>query len=179
MRKQFLLLTAVFMALAVASYAQSTSSSSSQSSNLDTSLQSGSSASSQASSSSQGFSDQGSAANQGSASARSNELRGCIIRQETDYFIQPVNGSRVRLNGESEDLSQYVGKNVDVHGRWNPYNNNNENNHQSTTQPSGAPITGAVATGKGETDQLFLVTRVDKIADTCPTGTQGNTSNPQ
>jgi len=169
MRKQFLLLTAVFMALAVASYAQSTRSSSSQSSNPDTSMQSGSSASSQASSSSQSSSVQTSVT----------DLKGCIIRQETDYFIQPVNGSRVRLNGGSEDLSQYVGKNVDVHGRWNPYNNNNENNHQSTTQPSGAPITGAVATGKGETDQLFLVTRVDKIADTCPTGTQGNTSNPQ
>src|SRR5579864_4318673 len=103
MRKQFLLLTAVFMALAVASYAQSTSSSSSQSSNPDTSIQSGSSATSQASSSSQGSSDQGSAANQGSASARSNELRGCIIRQRSDYFIQPVNGSRVRLNGGSEE----------------------------------------------------------------------------
>ncbi len=169
MRKQFLVLTATLMALAVASYAQSTRSSSSQSSNPDTSMQSGSSASSQASSSSQSSSVQTSVT----------DLKGCIIRQETDYFIQPVNGSRVRLNGGSEDLSQYVGKNVDVHGRWNPYNNNNENNHQSTTQPSGAPITGAVATGKGETDQLFLVTRVDKIADTCPTGTQGNTSNPQ
>jgi hypothetical protein len=168
MRKQFLVLTATFLALALASYAQS-SSSSSQSSNPDTSMQSGSSASSQASSSSQGSSVQTSVT----------DLKGCIIRQETDYFIQPVNGSRVRLNGGSEDLSQYVGKNVDVHGRWNPYNNNNENNHQSTTQPSGAPITGAASTGKSETDQLFLVTRVDKIADTCPTGTQGNTSNPQ
>ena len=173
MRKQFLFLTAMFVVLAVASYAQSTSSSSSQSSNPDTSMQSGSSAGTNASSSSQSASDQSS-----SVSSRSTNLRGCIIRQETDYFIQPVKGSRVRLNGGSEDLSQYVGKNVDVHGRWNPYNNNNENNHQATTQPSGAPITGAASTGEG-TGQLFLVTRVDKIADTCPTGTPGNTSNPQ
>lgn len=181
MRKQFLLLTAMFLALTVASYAQSTSSSSSQSSSPDTSMQSGSSATSQAGSSSQGASDQGSsAANQGS-SAQSNDLRGCIVRQETDYFIQPVNGSRVRLNGGSEDLSQYVGKDVDVHGHWNPYNNNNENDHQATTQPSGAPITGPVGTGekKDQNGQIFLVTRVDKIADTCATGTPGNTSNPQ
>lgn len=172
MRKQFLFVTAMFLALAVASYGQS-SSSSSQSSNPDTSMQSGGSASSQASSSSQGSSEQSS-----STSAQIVDLRGCVIRQETDYFIQPVNGSRVRLKGGSEDLSQYVGKNVDVHGRWNPYNNNNENNHQATTQPSGAPITGEASTGEGN-GQLFLVTRVDKIADTCPTGTPGNTSNPQ
>ncbi|HZU42009.1 MAG TPA: hypothetical protein VE994_05000 [Terriglobales bacterium] len=170
MRKQFLFVTAMFLVLAVASYGQSTSSSS-QSSNPDNSVQSGSSASSNASSSSQGSSVQTSVT----------DLKGCIIRQETDYFIQPVNGSRVRLNGGSQDLSEYVGKNVDVHGRWNPYNNNNENNHQATTQPSGAPITGPVATGekKGENGQVFLVTQVDKISDTCPMGTPGNTSNPQ
>ena len=170
MRKQFLFVTAMFVALAVASYGQS-SSSSSQSSNPDTSTQSGSSASGQASSSGQSTTVQSSVT----------DLKGCIIRQETDYFIQPVNGSRVRLNGGSEDLSQYVGKDVDVHGHWNPYNNNNENDHQATTQPSGAPITGPVATGekKDQNGQAFLVTQVNKIADTCPTGTPGNTSNPQ
>jgi len=168
MRKQLLFVTTMFLALTMASYGQS-SSSASQSSNPDTSMQSGSSASSNASTSSQGSSVQTSVT----------DLKGCIIRQETDYFIQPVSGSRVRLNGGSEDLSKYVGKNVDIHGRWNPYNNNNENNHQATTQPSGAPITGEAGTGKGDEGQLFLVTQVNKISDTCPTGTPGNTSNPQ
>jgi len=168
MRKQLLFVTTMFLALTMASYGQS-SSSSSQSSNPDTSMQSGSSASSNAGTSSQGSSVQTSVT----------DLKGCIIRQETDYFIQPVSGSRVRLNGGSEDLSKYVGKNVDIHGRWNPYNNNNENNHQATTQPSGAPITGEAGTGKGDEGQLFLVTQVNKISDTCPTGTPGNTSNPQ
>jgi len=168
MRKQFLFVTTMFLALTMTSYGQS-SSSASQSSNPDTSMQSGSSASSNASTSSQGSSVQTSVT----------DLKGCIIRQETDYFIQPVSGSRVRLNGGSEDLSKYVGKNVDIHGRWNPYNNNNENNHQATTQPSGAPITGEAGTGKGDEGQLFLVTQVNKISDTCPMGTPGNTSNPQ
>ena len=168
MRKQLLFVTTMFLALTMASYGQS-SSSSSQSSNPDSSMQSGSSASSNAGTSSQGSSVQTSVT----------DLKGCIIRQETDYFIQPVSGSRVRLNGGSEDLSKYVGKNVDIHGRWNPYNNNNENNHQATTQPSGAPITGEAGTGKGDEGQLFLVTQVNKISDTCPTGTPGNTSNPQ
>ncbi len=147
---------------------QSAASSSSQSGNQDNSMQSGSSGNA-------GQADQGSSANQG------NNLEGCVVRQETEYFIQPVSGSRIALNGGSQDLSQYVGKDVRVHGRWNPYRNNNADDHQATTQPSGAPITGSASTGEGSNNgqQLFLVTRVDKISDTCPTGTPGNTSNPQ
>lgn len=119
-------------------------------------------------------------ADQTSSATQANTLEGCVVRQETEYFIQPVSGSRVQVNGGSEDLSQYVGKDVRLHGRWNPYRNNNANDHQATTQPSGAPITGAVSTDKGDdNNQYFLVTRVDKISDTCPTGTPGNTSNPQ
>jgi len=166
MRKRAVLVISMFLALTVASYAQSSSSSASQSSNPDTSIQTGTSASNSGN------------ASQTSSSATAKDLEGCIIRQESDYFVQPVNSGRVRLKGGDQDLSKYVGQDVRISGRWNPYDQNNENSAQATTQPSGAPITGPIATGD-KTGQLFLVTRVEKMSDTCPVNTKGNTSNPQ
>ena len=166
MRKNILLVITMLLALAAASYAQSSSSSSSQSSNPDTSMQTGSSASSTGDTT------------HSSASATAKDLEGCVIRQESDYFVQPVKGAKVRLKGGDQDLSKYVGEDVRISGRWNPYDQNNENSAQASTQPSGAPITGPVATGE-KTGQLFVVTQVEKISDTCPVNTKGNTSNPQ
>lgn len=113
-----------------------------------------------------------SAASSGSASA-GESMEGCVVKQETDYFIQPVNGNRLHLNAQSTDLSSYVGQDVRVHGKhWNPNNQNNENNSQASSQPSGAPVSGAVATGKG---QDFLVDRVDVISTNCPpSGSSGS-----
>jgi hypothetical protein len=166
MRKNILLVMTVLLALGAASYAQSSSSSSSQSSNPDTSMRTGSSASSTGDTT------------QTASKAEAKDLEGCIIRQETDYFVQPVNGARVHLKGGDQDLSKYVGQDVRISGRWNPYDQNNENSAQASTQPSGAPITGPVATGE-KSGQLFVVTRVEKVSDTCPVNTKGNTSNPQ
>ena len=42
-------------------------------------------------------------------------LEGCIVREQTDYFIQPKTGDRERLTG-SQDLSSHVGHQVKVHG---------------------------------------------------------------
>jgi hypothetical protein len=169
MQKTILLWTAMFLVLAVAAYAQS-SSSSSQSGSSDQSMQSGSSATTHSSD-----------ASKQTSTHRTNNLEGCVVRQETDYFIQPVKGARVHLNGSNQDLSKYVGQEVRISGRYNPYDQNNENSAQATTQPSGAPITGPVGTGKAtdQTDQVFVVTRVDKVSDTCPVNTPGNSSNPQ
>jgi len=166
MRKDFLFVIAIFVAVAVASYAQS-SSNPSQSSSSGSSMQSGSSATSHS--------------RKHRSTDQANNLEGCVVRQETDYFIQPVRGARVHLNGGNQDLSKYVGQEVRISGRYNPYDQNNENSAQATTQPSGAPVTGSVGTGKAtdKTDQVFLVTRVDKVSDTCPTTTPGNTTNPQ
>ena len=110
-----------------------------------------------------------------SASAADESLEGCVVKQETDYFIQPVSGSRVHLNAKNQHLSGYVGQDVRVHGRhWDPNAQNNENSSQASSQPSGAPVTGAVSTGKG---QDFLVDRVDVVSATCPAN--GSASNPQ
>ena len=108
-----------------------------------------------------------------SVSANDENLEGCVVKQETDYFIQPISGSRVHLNAKNQDLSGYVGQDIRVHGKhWDPNSQNNENSSQASSQPSGAPVSGAVATGKG---QDFLVERVDVVSSTCPAnGSAGN-----
>jgi len=97
-------------------------------------------------------------------------MEGCLVKEQTDYFIQPVSGSRMRLRADNQDLSGYVGQDVRVHGRhWNPNAQNNENSSQASSQPSGAPVTGAVATNKGnEAGEQFEVSRVDVVSATCP-----------
>ena len=105
-----------------------------------------------------------------SASTQDQTMEGCLVKEQTDYFIQPVSGSRMRLRADNQDLSGYVGQDVRVHGRhWNPNAQNNENSSQASSQPSGAPVTGAVATNKGnEAGEQFEVSRVDVVSATCP-----------
>jgi hypothetical protein len=50
-----------------------------------------------------------------SNSAGEKTLEGCIVKEQTDYFIQPRDGDRERLTG-SQDLSSHVGHQVKVHG---------------------------------------------------------------
>lgn len=45
-----------------------------------------------------------------------NSLEGCVVKVERDYYIEPVNGQRVKLSG-NQDFSQEVGHNVRVEGR--------------------------------------------------------------
>ena len=113
-------------------------------------------------------SSQNSASN--SASGQEESMEGCLVKEQTDYFIQPVSGERMRLRADNQDLSGYVGQDVRIHGRhWNPNAQNNENSSQASSQPSGAPVTGAVATSKGnEAGEQFEVSKVDVVSATCP-----------
>jgi hypothetical protein len=105
-----------------------------------------------------------------SASGQDELMEGCLVKEQTDYFIQPVSGERMRLRADNQDLSGYVGQDVRVHGRhWNPNAQNNENSSQASSQPSGAPVTGAVATNKGnEAGEQIEVSKVDVVSATCP-----------
>jgi hypothetical protein len=113
-------------------------------------------------------SSQNSASN--SASGQDELMEGCLVKEQTDYFIQPVSGERMRLRADNQDLSGYVGQDVRIHGRhWNPNAQNNENSSQASSQPSGAPVTGAVATNKGnEAGEQIEVSKVDVVSATCP-----------
>jgi hypothetical protein len=110
-----------------------------------------------------------------SASGQEETMEGCLVKEQTDYFVQPVSGSRMRLRADNQDLSGYVGQDVRIHGRhWNPNAQNNENSSQASSQPSGAPVTGAVATNKGnQAGEQFEVSKVDVVSATCPTNGAG------
>jgi hypothetical protein len=96
-------------------------------------------------------------------------MEGCVVKEQTDYFIQPVSGSRMRLRADNQDLSGYVGQDVRIHGRhWNPNAQNNENSSQASSQPSGAPVTGAVATNQGSDTDQFEVSKVEVVSTNCP-----------
>ncbi|MGZ4788158.1 MAG: hypothetical protein ACXVZX_06535 [Terriglobales bacterium] len=72
------------------------------------------------------------ASNNGSATA----LEGCVVKDKTDYFIQPASGERERLTG-SQDLSSSVGKHVRVEG-----------SEQNSTASATGPNTGSTASNQ-------------------------------
>ncbi|HVZ16176.1 MAG TPA: hypothetical protein VG897_03610 [Terriglobales bacterium] len=60
----------------------------------------------------------GRAANDGGQASSTNgqqTLEGCIVQENTDYFLQPATGDRERLTG-SQDLASQVGKHVRLQG---------------------------------------------------------------
>jgi hypothetical protein len=179
-RTLFLLFVVVLFAMfAVAQTSSSTSSSTttnpstSSSSTMSTPQSDTTSSSSQTSTPSsnpQSTSPSGSAESQSSAGTSGNSLDGCIVKEGTEYFIQPTNGSpRVKLN-TSEDLSAHVGHHVKVEGTPSTGSSNASNMGSSSTGTTGSSNMGASSqgssSGMGET---FNVTRVDMISTTCPT----------
>ena len=129
-------------------------------------------------------------------------MEGCIVRHETDYFLQPETGQPVKLNS-SQDLSQHVGHRVRVEGTVNQagsstaasntgantsgtYGNpgtSSATNSASSTAGSSADQTskqGQSASSSSATGQTqeMLVTKVDMISETCPSGMQNQSAQP-
>lgn len=76
---------------------------------------------------------------QQSTSGQEQTLQGCVTRQETDYFITPVNGTPVRLRG-NQDLSSAENRNATVTGR---YENGSASSTAEGTSKAGEPATAA------------------------------------
>lgn len=64
---------------------------------------------------------------------------GCIVKEKTDYFIQPASGERERLSG-SQDLASHVGHHVRVEGTEQSAMASN-----SGSNPSGSSDTNTTA----------------------------------
>lgn len=96
-------------------------------------------------------------------------LEGCVIRQQTDYFLQPDNGQPVKLNS-SQDLRQHVGHRVRVHGTVK--------NASSSNNGNGASSSSADQSGKAAGTQYgeITVTKVDTISETCPAAMQNQSA---
>ena len=103
-----LLLLAVLL-FAVAGSAQTAGSSSGSS---QSSAQTGSSSGTSGSMASQA----GSQTSSGSDTEQM--MEGCIIREQQDYYLEPINGQEVHLNGP--DVAQHVNHHVRIHGNEQP-----------------------------------------------------------
>lgn len=126
-------------------------------------------------------SSQASSSSTASNSGQQASVEGCIVRQQTDYFLQPENGSPIKLNS-TEDLSKHVGHHVRVEGSENSMGSSSSN----TSGGSSSASNPASTSSSSNANQEIQVTRVQMISETCPaniqnkinqSGSQG-TSNP-
>ena len=85
-------------------------------------------------------------------------MEGCIIREQSDYFLEPISGQEVHLNGP--DVAQHVNHQVRIHGNEQP---SQASNSTGTT----GSMAGSSSSAAGSTPE-FLVTRVDMVSDSCP-----------
>ncbi len=90
-----------------------------------------------------------------SNSGEEQTIEGCVTRQETDYYITPINGNRVRLHSY-EDMSGAANHMARVHGHYgtggattsrNPaYNGNSSSN---SSNPNGQSQYGQQSSNAG------------------------------
>jgi hypothetical protein len=125
----------------------------------------------------------------GTATTNQSSLEGCVIKRETDYFLQPETGEAVKLNS-SQDLSPHVGHRVRVEGNVNNAVNSNatgaDSNSSMNSGSSGsygsnanagsAKVENGSSSPSGTQYQTFDVTRVDMISESCPSGMQNQSA---
>ncbi|MFB3917009.1 MAG: hypothetical protein ACE14M_09775 [Terriglobales bacterium] len=123
-------------------------------------------------------------------------LEGCVIREETDYFLVPKRGNPVYLSSAgAANLSEHVGHHVKVHGKSASYKasaqpaggTSGAATSQTTpsTKPEPSGTSGAVAGAMSEkagaagtttatgpahsaADREITVERVDMVSESCP-----------
>jgi len=149
MRKPFLVLFTMLMFCAVAAFAQDTSSSS----------QTPNSPSAQA----------GSQSSTGTSGGEQT-IDGCIIQQQTDYYIQPSgSGTPEKLSG-SPEVASHVGHHVVVHGTQQATSASNAGSNNPGSSSAASSQSSSSTAG-----QTFDVTKVDMVSTNCPASMQGNT----
>lgn len=116
-------------------------------------------------------------------------LEGCVVKENTDYFIQPANGERRHLTG-SQDFASAVGKHVRVKGEDENVaaSNANSSNQANANSGSGSSETqnnaaGSIAGNAGSSnasgtgtsnsmDHDFFVTKIETVSESCPANIQ-------
>lgn len=123
-------------------------------------------------------------------------MEGCLVKENADYFIQPVSGDREKLNS-TEDLSSKVNKQVRVEGT----EQSSMASNASSSSPGASSSTSAnsnAGTGSAETQnnsagsiagnagssnasgtgasasssnaKEFQVTKIETVSESCPAG---------
>ena len=126
-------------------------------------------------------------AQSGTEASNQSSLEGCIVRQQTDYFLQPDSGQPVKLNS-SEDLSQHVGHRVRVQGTSsagtassaaNAAGNaagNQAGNAASAAGNAAGDAAKAAESQAGANAPEITVTKVEMISESCPSAMPHNDS---
>jgi hypothetical protein len=163
MRKSLLVVFTVLMFSVFSAFAQSTAGSPGA-----TSPSAQGSSSNQSSPAMSGDQSSMSQSSSASGNAAEHTIEGCIVRQETDYYIQPASGQPTKLSG-SQDLASHVGHHVVVHG-------SNQSTSASNASTPG-PYSGSAASSGQSSDSsgAFNVTKLEMISTDCPSAMRGNT----
>jgi hypothetical protein len=138
----------------------------------------------------QSATDQSSADKSSMSKSDETTLEGCVTKEQSDYFIQPMSGERERLTG-SQDFSSKVGKNVKVNGTEQTTSasatdrtstsgsassesqNNAAGSIAGNAGSANASGTGASGSANGNwTGKDFMVTKIETISESCPASTQ-------
>lgn len=193
MRKNVMWLLALMMVFAMSMFAQTTSSTSDQSSTGTSTMSSGQSTapSTEGSNSSEGSqpmsgnmdqypSSSGTDQSQTSNPNAPQTVEGCVYREQSDYYIFPASGNQgMKVSGQ--DLSSHLGHHVVLHGNQQPSGADNMASNAGTTtssstvSPSGSSSTSRAQAGTGNmntSDQEFVVDRIDMVSESCPTDIQ-------
>ncbi len=80
-------------------------------------------------------------------------IEGCVVRQNTEYFIIPASGDIMHVSPSGEHVSAHLGHLVRVHGT-----------EQSSTSASNVSTSG----GTGVAGNELVVHRIDMVSQTCP-----------
>lgn len=136
-------------------------------------------------------------AQSGTSASSSPSVEGCIVQQQTDYYLQPETGQPIKLNG-SQDLGQHLGHRVRVTGSMNQGQSpsaSGSNTYGKSGTSSVSNSTGGTSSNSADRSnagtqsagtqsnsvngptQEMLVSRVDIISETCPAGMQSNPTN--
>ncbi len=118
-------------------------------------------------------------------------LEGCVVRRETDYYIQPDNGTAVRLRG-SQDMSRAenhrahvtgsygngenatAGANNNMNSSSSSASNNSSTSNNNMNSGNSSAASGSAGMGNNNNAKDFFVTQVDSVSEACP-NTNGNT----
>lgn len=99
--------------------------------------------------------------------ANQQSLEGCIVKEETEYYLIPENGgNRVHLNN-SDNVAKHEGHHVRVYGQEQGSGNTAENHGSANTSTNNAESDNH---NMGNTGNEFLVDKIQMISTKCPQG---------
>ncbi len=153
-------------------------------------------------------SDQSSSAQSSSAQAKGKTIEGCIVKEESDFFLVPKKGNPIQLQASgAENPSAHEGHRVKVQGQEssiaagsassagtsggaagtasseNPSASQSQSGQAGAVASGNAPSSGSSASGTGNdlhklANKEMTVDRIDMVSETCPVNWNSKVKSP-